>query len=69
MGIAEEEGGLPVFDTDILNTFLPTAEITTQPPGKISSHTRTTEGLMLHASLAKHQNLSTDSVFDRHKPV
>ena len=33
-----EEGGLHIFDTDILNIFFffPIAEITTQPMGKIS---------------------------------
>ena len=35
MGILEKEGGLPVFDNNILNTsFLPTAEMTAQLTGK-----------------------------------
>ena len=42
MGIAEKEGDLPVFNTDILNTFffflLPTAESTAQLPSKIGAH-------------------------------
>ena len=36
--MAEKEGSLPGFDTDILNTILPTAEITSKPPGKICVH-------------------------------
>ena len=54
MGMAEKEGGLPVFDNDILNTFFfwwgggvggggATAEITTRLPGKIGEHILTTE--------------------------
>ena len=39
MGTAEKEGSLPVFDTDSLNTFLPTAGITARLPGKIDVHT------------------------------
>ena len=36
--IVEKEEGLPVFDTDILNTlFWPTAEITTGLMGKINA--------------------------------
>ena len=34
IGIAEKEGSLPVYDTDILNTFLPAAEITAWFTGK-----------------------------------
>ena len=48
MGIAEKEGGWPLFDTDFLNNLffsLPTTEITAWLPGKISEHTPTTEGL------------------------
>ena len=47
MGIGEKEGDWPVFDTDIINTFiLPTAQITAQPPSNISTHTSAAEGLM-----------------------
>ena len=48
MGMVEKEGGLSVFDTDILNTFffLPTAEITAQLSGKISAHLSIAEGLI-----------------------
>ena len=44
--------GLPVFDTDILNTFffLPTAEINARLPGKISKHIPTAERLRLKGS-------------------
>ena len=39
MGIADKEGGLPIFDTDILNTiFLPTAKFTSRLTGKIGAH-------------------------------
>ena len=44
MGIAEEEGGLTVFDTDI-SAVLPTAERTTWLTDKISAHILATEGL------------------------
>ena len=43
MGISEKKGGLPGFDIDILNTFLPT-EMTARLPGKISKHIPTAEG-------------------------
>ena len=48
MEIVEKEGGLPVFDSDILNFFLffSIAEITTQIMGKISANLPTAEGLM-----------------------
>ena len=49
--IAEKGGGLPVFDNDILNAcFMPTAEITAQPLGKIGMHTPAAEGLMVGRS-------------------
>ena len=50
VGTAEKEGGMLVFDADILNNFyffLPTAEITTWLPGESSAHTPATKGLML----------------------
>ena len=47
MGIAEKEGGLPVFDTDNPNNFLPTAGITAWLSGKISTHVPTAERLIL----------------------
>ena len=58
MGIVEKEGGLHVFDTDILNTFffffpflfLLTAEIITQLTGKIRANLPTAEGLRGHMS-------------------
>ena len=39
MRIAEKEGGFPVFDTDILNTSLLTAEINAWPHGRTGTHT------------------------------
>ena len=46
MGIVEKEGGWPVFDTDILNTFfLPTVEINAQLMGKVGENLPVTEGL------------------------
>ena len=61
MGIAEKEGGFPVFVTDILKHFFffffiyiyiyiyiyitPTAEIIAQLPGKIGMYIPATEGL------------------------
>ena len=53
MGIVEKEGGLPVLNTDILNSFfffffLLTAEITTQLTGKISAHLPAAEGLIIN---------------------
>ena len=50
MGMDEKVGGLPSFDNDILNFFflsffLPTAEIATQPMGKINANLPTAEGL------------------------
>ena len=46
MGIAEVEGGWPVFDThsNFFFFFLPTAEITAWFPGKIRAHIPTAEG-------------------------
>ena len=44
MVIVEKEGGLPVFDTDILNTFLATTEITARFAGKIGAHLPAVEG-------------------------
>ena len=53
MEMVEKEGGLSVFDTDILNFFFffffsssPTAEITAQFPGKIGENLPATEGLI-----------------------
>ena len=46
MGIAEKEQGLSVFDTDILNTFFSSIEITAWPLGKIGARTPVMEGLM-----------------------
>ena len=43
MEMAEKEGGLPVFDTDIF--FLPTAEITEWPTGKIGANLPVAKGL------------------------
>ena len=45
MGIVEKAGGWPVFDTDIPNTFLPTAEITAQLQSKVIAYLPTVEGL------------------------
>ena len=50
MEMVEKEGGLLVFDSDIINTFfffffLPTAEITAQLTGKIDAHLPITMGL------------------------
>ena len=49
MEIIEKEGGMPVFDTDIINTFffLPTAEITARLTVKIGAHLSATEGLIV----------------------
>ena len=38
MGIAETEGGLPLFDTDNLKIFMPTAEIIARLMGKIGAN-------------------------------
>ena len=52
MGIAEKEEVLPVFDTDILNTFfLPNAEIATQPPSKIGIHESAAESLRTSSTM------------------
>ena len=47
MGIVEKERGLPVFDTDIVNTFFsPTAEINARLMSKIGENLPVVEGLM-----------------------
>ena len=45
MGIVEKEGGFPVFGTDNLNIFFPTAEIIAWLTGKISTNLPAVEGL------------------------
>ena len=47
MGIAEREGGSPVFENVILKVFLQTAETTAQLLGKIGRHIPTVEVLTL----------------------
>ena len=47
METAEKEGGLPVFDTDILKHILPTAEITGRLRDKIGTNRPAMEGLTL----------------------
>ena len=57
MGRAEKEGGLPVFDTDILNFFfflLPTAGITAQILGKIGVLIPAAEGLRMKLIMFHH---------------
>ena len=54
MEIVETEGGLPVFDTDILNTFFfffffgQTAEITARLTGTIGANLPAAEGLIFN---------------------
>ena len=47
MEIVEREGGWSGFDTDIQNSFLPTAEITTRVTVKTGAHLPTAEELNL----------------------
>ena len=59
MEIAEKERGLSVFGTDILNTFLPTTEITAQLTGKIGTNLPVTEGLRQCLSLKQVYSFQT----------
>ena len=51
MGIVEKEGGLPVFDADILKTFF--CQLLKLPPGsdKISTHLPAVEGLTKYSKI------------------
>ena len=55
MVVAEKEGDLPVFYTDILSTFfLTTVEITARLTGKICTHIPTTEGVRGYSFQQRH---------------
>ena len=61
MEIVEKEGGFPVFDTDILNTFfffffffLPTVDITARLTGKICTHLPHHRGVKVSKQFSVH---------------